>query len=66
VALKVLLCVLVATQNVIREAIDLDVAANWEVSWCDKNVIVVNILVLIATKERTFNNARVFLRWFID
>ena len=57
VGVKVLLGVFIAGENVERMAIDLDIAANREVSSSQEGVVVVDVLVLAAMKELAFDNA---------
>ena len=46
--------------------IDLDVTADWEVSWGDEIVVLVDVLILSSLKEWTLDDTGVLLSWFED
>ena len=44
-------------------AIDLDVSANWELSWSNELHALVDVLILLSGKEWSFNDTRILLSW---
>jgi len=44
---------------VVRETIDLDVAADGHIRWSDKRIVFVNVLVLVAAQQGTWDDSRV-------
>lgn len=63
---EVLLCELVAGQNVERVPIDLHVAAQAQVSWRDECAAFIYVLVLAALKELALYDARVLLSGLVN
>lgn len=64
--LQILYGVLITAENVVGEAVDLDVATDWQISGSNELVVFVYILVLVATEERTFNDAGVLHSGLVD
>lgn len=44
-------------------AIDLDVSANWELGWSNELHALVDVLILLSSKEWTFDDTRILLSW---
>ena len=44
-------------------AIDLDVSANWELSWSNELHALVDVLILLSGKEWSFDDTRILLSW---
>ena len=66
VIFQVVRCVVITGHDVEGMAVDLDVSTDGHVTWCDRQVVVIDVLVLVAVKELAFDDARVFLGRFID
>ena len=47
-------------------AIDLDVSANWKLSWSDELHALVDVLILLSGKEWSFDDTRILLSWLKD
>lgn len=60
---KILGSEVIAVEDMIVVPIDLDVSANWQVSWSDEFISVIDVLVLGSLQEWSFNNTRVLLSW---
>lgn len=58
--------VLIAVEHVEVVAIDLDVTADWEISWSNEFVVFVDVLILSSFEEWTFDDTGVLLSWFED
>ena len=47
-------------------AIDLDVSANWKLSWSDELHALVDVLILLSSKEWSLDDTRILLSWLKD
>jgi hypothetical protein len=63
---KIFSGVLIRVEDVEVITIDLDVTADWDVSWGDEIVVLVDVLILSSLEEGSFDDTGVLLRWFED
>ena len=66
VLVEVLGRVFVGGENVERVTINLHVSSDSHVSWRDKGIALVDVLVLALVEELALDNATVLLRWLVD
>lgn len=66
VTIQVVRCVVITGHDVEGMAVDLDVSTDGHVTWCDRQVVVIDVLVLVAVKELALDDTRVLLGWFVD
>lgn len=58
--------VLIGVEDVEVITINLDVTADWDVSWGDEIVVLVDVLILSSLKEGTLDDTGVLLSWLED
>jgi len=63
---KIFSGVLIGVEDMEVVTIDLDVTADWDVSWSDEIVVLVDVLILSSLEEGTFDDTGVLLSWFED
>ena len=63
---KIFSGVLIRVEDVEVITIDLDVTADWDVSWGDEIVVLVDVLILSSLKEGTLDDTGVLLSWLED
>ena len=66
VTFQVVGCVVITCHDVEGVAVDLDVSTDGHITWSDWQVVVIDVLVLVAVKELAFNDTRILLGWLID
>ena len=47
-------------------AIDLDVSTDWQLCWSDELHALVDVLILLSSKEWSFDDTRILLSWLED
>ena len=58
--------VLIAVEDVEVVTIDLDVTADWDISWSNEFVVLVDVLILSSFEEWTLDDTGVLLSWLED
>ena len=64
--IEIFLGVFIVGKDVEAVAVDFHITADCHITWSDPSIVVINVLVPVAVKEFSLNDARVLLSWLID